>query len=205
MLVAVPHWQQKHPQRRKRHRSGDVPSWGFPVCLLPRAMALRALPKAEVIAKQDCCCLWPQGELAAVSSLGQNFLLLRSWKCLLDEAHWRNWHPESRSSSALGLPGSNAVLCWVPSRLDTLGTNPSRSWGTSSLETGSGRLSLPALPGTAENCTKRVSGVHFGILTPYFYLINASGLKSCFAFLPSLLTEGHKKTILKDSIFISPA
>lgn len=32
----------------------------------------------------------------------------------------------------------------------TLGTNPRRAWGTSSLETGSGSLSLPALQEAAE-------------------------------------------------------
>lgn len=149
--------------------------------------------------KEGCCRVLLQAELATLSSLGQNFLLLRLGKYLLDEDPWRNWHPEGRSPSAPGLPGSNAILChWH------IMTGP--PWAQAQAVRGAPQVwSLAQAASPSLHCRTLYKNpkVHFGILTSYFYLIHASGPQSCFASLLSPLTEGHKENTSKDSIFMS--
>lgn len=85
---------------------------------------------------------------------------------------------------------SGAALCWVLPRLSHTGHKPRQNFGH--LQFGDWlRQTLP--PWAAEDCTKRVWGGHFGILTPYVCLINASGPEFCFASLPSPLRGAQRK------------
>lgn len=189
MPVAVLHWQQKHTQTRKRHWIYLLGAFLFTLCR-GSWWWLHALSRVEVIAKEGHRWFLPQVDSAALSSLGQNFLLLRSRKYLLDKSHWRNWQPEGRCCSAPGLPGSSAALCWVLSRLSHAGHKPRQNLGY--LQSGDWlRQIVP--PCAAGDCTKRVRGGHLGILTPYVCLINASGPESCFASRPAPIRGAQRK------------
>lgn len=61
------------------------------------------------------------------------------------------------------------------------------------------RQTLP--PWTAGDCTERVSGVHFGILTPYIYLINASGTWLPFFLSSFTINRGAQRKYFKIQYF----
>lgn len=157
MPVAAEHWQQTHRDQEK-HWTGDIPWWEFPAHLLPWTTAMGVVHGTYPSQSRALTRVPLQAELAAVSSLLQ-FLLLKSPKYRLDEAYWRSWHQGGEHFPAWGTAREQcrAVL---PKN------NPKHSLRHLHFR--------GAQDCTPEHGTAKLSGVHCGVLTPYFYLFSIS-------------------------------
>lgn len=111
---------------------------------------LCALSRAEVIAKEGCCCLFTAGRVSCCLFTWPKFSSIKILKIFTG---WSPWEKLAPRRQVLLCPNCQVAMQYYAECCPdwaTQGTNPSSAWGTSSLETGSGRFSFPALQDTAQ-------------------------------------------------------
>lgn len=156
MPVAAEHWQQTHRDQEK-HWTGDIPWWEFPAHLLPWTTAMGVVHGTYPSQSRALTRVPLQAELAAVSSLLQ-FLLLKS-----KNTDWMKPTGEAGTKEvSTSLPGTAREQC----RAVLPKNDPKHSLRHLHFR--------GAQDCTPEHGTAKLSGVHFGVLTPYFYLFSVS-------------------------------